>query len=179
MTDAVKQAQMEKQLDAYLTQALTTADTKAFQHPYLIPGIVGEVGELFGQNAKAVWHGWDDAKLQKELISEYGDIAWMTAVLIHVEAEKHAGGIGDLVFSTRMSENPQHLLLMRASALHLYYVMNMDSYIATEAARIWAALEAMCHDITGAPFQVVLDANLAKLADRAARGVLKGAGDNR
>lgn len=177
MTD-VKQAKLESQLKDYLAQALVTADPKAFQHSYLIPGIVGEVGELFGQHAKSVWHGWSGKALQKELISEYGDIAWMTAVLIHTEADKGTE-LGSLVFNSRMDDQPMHLLLMRATALNLYYTQGHSDYIAEEACRIWSALAEKCEAIVGVPFQAVLDANVKKLSDRAARGVLKGQGDNR
>ena len=181
MIDTKRNPKTEQQLQDYLAQALVTADPKAFQHPYLIPGIVGEVGELFGQNAKAVWHGWDDAKLTKELVSEYGDVAWMTAVLLHVESTKEANGpeIEIPAFSTRLEDDPMHLLLMRSTALHLYYSEGLLQYILEAAARLWSALEFKCKEVTGVSFQEVLDANIAKLADRAARGVLKGAGDNR
>lgn len=178
-----QQEQLHLQMNNYLAQALTTADEKAFDHAYLIPGIVGEVGELFGQHAKAHWHTWTAEALQEQLIKEYGDIAWMTALLMHVEVAEgratadHKGL--NLVFSTRGLDDPMHLLLMRATALHLYYTMDMTSYLAGEAARIWAALAAQCQTVTGVDFQVVLDTNIAKLASRAARGVLKGQGDNR
>lgn len=178
MIDVKRNPKTEQQLQDYLAQALVTADPKAFQHVYLIPGIVGEVGELFGQNAKAVWHGWKQDKLQKELVSEYGDIAWMTAVLLHVEADKGTE-IAIPVFTTRLEDDDLHLLLMRATALHLYYSQSLFPYIPEAAARLWSALEEKCQSVTGVSFQTVLDANVAKLADRAARGVLKGAGDNR
>lgn len=178
MIDTKRNPKTEQQLQDYLAQALVTADPKAFQHPYLIPGIVGEVGELHGQTAKAVWHGWDDAKLSKELISEYGDIAWMTAVLLHVEADKGAE-ITIPVFSTRLEDDALHLLLMRATSLNLYYSGGLLQYIPEAASRLWSALEYKCKEVTGVSFQEVLDNNIAKLADRAARGVLKGAGDNR
>lgn len=180
--EEAKQLKIRTQLTDYLSQALATADKQAFDLQYLIPAIVGEVGELFGQNAKAHWHGWDADELQAQLVKEYGDIAWMTAVLIHVRTTNLAApNIEDLdlIFKTRLEEDPKHLLLMRATALHLYYTMGLREYILDEAARLWAALAEKCEAITGVSFQDVLDHNIDKLTSRAARGVLKGQGDNR
>lgn len=179
MIDTKRNPKTEAQLKDYLAQALVTADPKAFQHQYLIPGIVGEVGELFGQNAKAVWHGWAQEKLTKELVSEYGDIAWMTAVLLHVETCEDGSEIEIPVFTTRLDDDALHLLLMRSTSLHLFYSEGLTGYIGEAASRLWSALEEKCKAVTGVSFQEVLDANIVKLTDRAARGVLKGQGDNR
>jgi len=55
-------------LHEYTVQAEATAQPAAHDRAYLIPMIVGEVGELFGQRAKAVWHGWAPERLQAELV---------------------------------------------------------------------------------------------------------------
>lgn len=161
-------------LAPYQVIAASTAEAAAYSLDYLIPGIVGEVGELFGQKAKAHWHGWKADKLQTELVSEYGDVAWMTAILLQAHDVHEVGP-----FSTRDSIDQAHLLLMRSTGLHLYYSQGMTDYIAEAAARLWAALEHCCESVVGVPFAEVLAYNEKKLADRAARGVLKGAGDHR
>lgn len=168
-------------LRTYQHMAMTTAQPRAYHHEYLVPGIVGEVGELFGQNAKAYWHGWPQHQLQVQLVKEYGDIAWMTAILLHTErveqldvpANFSPGWAGD-------KPDPMALLLSGASQLHSAY-LNRPHYdwVQEAAQRLWFILATQCEAITRTPFDIVLEANLDKLASRAARGVLQGSGDNR
>ena len=169
-------------LSNYQARAASTAAESAYDRSYLIPGIVGEAGELFGQRAKAVWHGWDNQKLSQELVSEYGDICWMTAILLDMEGTKdsHPVLLGQ-PGSLRGGElDPWHTLLNRACSLHLFYAQReTQRYIPAEAMQLWLALERYCLRITGADFDTVLDANLAKLAGRVARGTLVGSGDHR
>lgn len=161
-------------LGNYQSAAAVTAQEEAFDTDYLVPGIVGEVGELFGQKAKAKWHGWDADVLQAELVSEYGDVAWMTAILLGMY------GVDTVEpFSTRDNVGLEHLILMRSTALHLYYTLGLEEHLPEAAARLWAALEHGCQEITGASFQEVLDNNVDKLAGRVARGTLRGSGDHR
>jgi len=169
-------------LTNYQARAAATAQPAAYDRAYLIPGIVGEVGELFGQRAKAVWHGWDNQKLSQELVSEYGDICWMTAILLDLEGSK--GATDHLLGQPRTlwgeELDPWHILLQRATGLHLFYVQReTQRYLASEAMQLWLVLEAYCLRITGADFDTVLEANLAKLAGRVQRGTLVGSGDHR
>lgn len=173
-------------LAAYQHRAMVTAEPRAYYLGYLVPGIVGEVGELFGQRAKAYWHVWPAEKLQKELVSEYGDIAWMTAVLLHTR------GVASLQPTVSPAPgmnlgvlNPHQSLLSAASSLHTQWLLEeqgiseTDEWLDTAAEKMWRTLRDNCEAITGQDFQYVLDANLVKLADRAARGVLRGSGDHR
>jgi len=167
----------------YQARAAATAQKAAYDHNYLIPMIVGETGELFGQRAKSVWHGWTPAKLQEELVSEFGDVCWGTAILLQMEGvsspkERLFGQPRSIWPEEEMS--PWHILLTRAQSLHLFHCLSRTKiYIAGEAEQLWLALEKYCHEITGVPFQDVLDYNVKKLADRAERGVLQGSGDHR
>jgi hypothetical protein len=167
----------------YQARAAATAQPAAYDHNYLIPMIVGELGELFGQQAKSVWHGWDADKLKEELVLEYGDICWGVAILLEMEGVQSVSGNllvpGRSIWGTQLS--PWHTLLQKATGLHLFYATGAGghAYISAEAQQLWTALEKYCGVITGAPFEVVLDANIKKLASRAARGVLQGAGDHR
>lgn len=173
-------------LAAYQHLALATAEPRAFHLDYLIPGIVGEVGELFGQRAKAYWHGWPMEKLQTELVSEYGDIAWMTALLLHSRGVASLQPVVNIPPSLNLGIlNPHQSLLSAASSLHTQWLLEeqgiseTDEWLDMAAERLWRVLRDNCEAITGRDFQYVLDANLVKLADRAARGVLRGSGDHR
>lgn len=164
-----------QQLKNYQAEALTTLQDRAMDLDYLIPGIVGEVGELFGQRAKAHWQEWSAARLQDEIIAEYGDIAWMTAVLLH---KYDADGLPDEdwmsasnVWSSKV--DPWLAVHTRAESLFLFFSEGQEQLLLPGARRLWAALEFRAQAITGAPFEAALDANLAKLAARADKGTLQ------
>lgn len=175
----------------YTQEAASTAQSAAYDRAYLIPMIVGEVGELFGQRAKAVWHGWDKERLTDELVLEYGDICWGTAILMLLEGTDHSkvdftkvtalphrGGVNTLWAGNQ--PDPWQQLLARSTDLYLYYTQEeTHSYLRGAAQQLWLALQTHCQVITGHPFDDVLTANLAKLASRAARGTLVGRGDHR
>ena len=161
-------------LDTYTAQALATAQPEAFSLDYLVPGIVGEVGEMFGHVAKACWHGRPLSELEVDLVKELGDVAWMTATLLHVQ-----GATLETARLPRPGADPWHILLQRSTALHQYYSEGLDDYLGEAAARLWVHLANACEDITGSSLEHVLAVNLDKLASRAARGTLRGNGDNR
>lgn len=169
------------ELKEYQERATATAETRAYDLEYLIPGIVSEVGELLGQQAKAHWHGWDDARLMDAALLEYGDIAWLTAVLLKVH------GTDNTLPRTvvRSPYTPQQQLISIANSMYLAWTVEDVSlqertdWIRDEALRMWRRLEQYAEVVTGQPFDVVLEANLAKLASRAQRNVLRGAGDYR
>jgi len=165
-------------LQEYQAQALATALPSALSRAYLIPGIVAEVGEMFGKKAKAVRDEWHEEALLIEMAKEYGDVAWMTAVLLEVEqvrtiTERHNPRV--LSFLGK-SPNPLTSILARVNVL-----ANEDfhEYVPTEAQGLWLDLAHNCFAITGRSFDHVLQLNLDKLASRQQRGVLTGSGDNR
>ncbi len=171
-------------LHKYQAAAAATAAPEAFTLEYLIPGIVGEVGELFGQKAKAHWHGWSPARLKGELISEFGDICWMTAILLKTQGTHHMTFSSDRGATglTRWGNKPDawHVLLQRAMYLNQWHTeVETHSYLKGEAQQMWLALHTLCQAITGASFEEVLATNLRKLAGRVERGTLVGAGDHR
>lgn len=169
------------ELKEYQELATATAEPRAYDLAYLIPGIVSEVGELLGQQAKAHWHGWETEKLQDALVLEYGDIAWLTAVLLKVHDIDNA--LPHTV--TRNPYTPQHQLISTAHSLHLAWTVegispqDRTGWIQDDALRMWQRLEQHCPQVTGQSFDTVLQANLDKLASRAQRNVLRGAGDYR
>lgn len=165
-------------LQEYQAQALTTCLPSALSREYLIPGLVAEVGELFGKKAKAVRDGWAEEALKFELVKEYGDVAWMTAVLLEVEqvrtiVERHNPRV--LSFLGR-TPDPLTSILARVNVL-----ANEDfhEFIPTEAQGLWLDLAAHSQSITGWSFDRVLQINLDKLQSRQARGTLAGSGDHR
>lgn len=172
----------------YQDLALKTAEPRAFQIDYLVPGIVGEIGELFGQKAKSFWHGWTPERLQEELVSEYGDICWMTATLLYTRGVDQLNPsfpdttTGVLRWGT---VTPELSLLSLSHQLYTVASVRDDAVTASDqwleevAERLWRQLRASATAVTGVQFQDILRANLQKLADRAARGVLRGSGDHR
>lgn len=173
------------ELMEYQAAAAATAMPKAFEDAYLIPMIVGEIGELFGQRAKSHWHGWDADKLKLELMSEFGDVCWGTAILLSTRGVHHLKVERDEMFEharTRWGNriDPWQVLLTRSFHLSQWYSeQETTQYIAGEAMYLWRDLYHTCQAITGASFDEVLQMNLDKLASRAARGTLIGAGDHR
>lgn len=173
-------------LAAYQAKAVVTAEPRAFELEYLVPGILGEVGELFGQEAKAHWHGWPAEKLQTELVSEYGDICWMTALLLETRKVHQLQPTFPANGSARYGvQEPKYQLSSAALTLYRNYLLEdhalseRDEWLDESAERLWRLLRENCLLITRTPFQDVLHYNLQKLADRAARGVLRGSGDHR
>jgi NTP pyrophosphatase (non-canonical NTP hydrolase) len=104
-------------LSEYQSAALSTAMEKAFSLDYLVPMIIGELGELSGQKAKAHWHGWPAEKLEVELVSEYGDVCWGTAILLHM-AEVSDLTSGRFPTATFSAGSALQTLLQRAAYMH-------------------------------------------------------------
>ena len=175
----------------YTKAAQATAMPTAYDRSYLIPKIVGEVGELFGHRAKAVWHGWHPDRLAGELISEYGDIAWGTAILMQLEGTdlakvdfENATAVtrshGSSMWVSTSVPDPWQQLQSRAGDLYLYYTQEeTHTWLRGASQQMWLALQTHCQAITGATFEDVLQHNLAKLAGRVQRGTLVGQGDHR
>ena len=170
-------------LATYQQLALRTAQPRAFDLDYLVPMIIGETGELLGQRAKAHWHGWPTHQLHAELVSELGDVAWGTAILLHVEGitevdmKRPSAGYPNI---WGRPHNGWGSLLHKANNLHTFYSdPELKHLISPEAVSIWKSLNFFAADITGHTFEHVLRTNLSKLESRAARGVLQGQGDHR
>ncbi|CAH1192662.1 Nucleoside Triphosphate Pyrophosphohydrolase [Glutamicibacter phage Montesquieu] len=191
-----------EQLLNYMSKAKATAQPEAYFYSYLIPGLLGEVGEVYGQIAKNHWHGWSAEKFETELVAEYGDICWMTAILMdhRVEVEEYEletedaptefdPFIGMQVIGERVNKLvealgwesdaedvvEQHPHDNRA----LVRLESLANHTDEMVMKLWAYLVVYAPVVTGHPLQKSLDYNAEKLASRAARGVLRGAGDHR
>lgn len=191
-----------KQLMDYIEAAKATAQPEAYDYNYLIPGLLGEVGEVYGQIAKNQWHGWDEEKFETELVAEYGDICWMTAILMDhrfemdtydLEVEdaptEFAPFIGMQVIGERVnklvealnweSDAGQKVQDFPHSNQALTLLESLDNYTDEMLVKLWAYLVVYAPVVTGSEIQKSLDYNAEKLASRKARGVLRGAGDHR
>lgn len=166
----------------YQLAAASTAEAPAYDTRYHVPGIVSEFGELQGHHAKAFWHDRDPSDTARHIVLEYGDLLWLTAIALQ------ACGV------TKESQFPVHIRQPRtypnqapeaaiAHAIHRIYMTWLDEdpsdVLATYWAHLWVTLLTYAQDITGQPADTVMQANLDKLADRAARGQLRGDGDDR
>lgn len=187
----------EMTLASYEQGALTTALPTAFSYDYCIPGILSEIGEVYGKFAKSHRDRWavtqPAGSLQKELVKEFGDICWPTAVLLHIHdvhsvSDAAASLAHDIVEGSRVN-NPMdavRIILKQATLLDeaVSLVKNGGSVINStrvpdHAQTLWELLRILCPVITGRTFDYVLGMNLAKLSSRKDRGVIEGSGDNR
>lgn len=163
-------------LAEYQRAAISTADPEAFRPDYLLPSLVGEIGELFGQRGKSVWHGWSEEKLRDALVLEYGDVAWMTAVLLHTMEERTTGD----PITSDCERTAWDSLLSQSNLVYWSGTHpQAHGWLRNDTKLMWQTLAGNSQLITGAPFDYVLTANLDKLRSRAERGVLKGSGDYR
>ena len=155
-------------LDTYAQKAAETAEPRAYDQEYLLPGLLGEVGELFAEFAKAHWHETDRSST---IVDEYGDVAWLTAILLSTY------GIGDsevesLVHRYRSmpdTDTALDFILSRAAAVY----SSQEPQRPVRAAMLWDALEQNAEVVTGVSWEQVLTRNTEKLAERAAAGELK------
>ena len=162
-------------LAEYQKLALQTAMPEAFLPSYLVPSIVGEVGELFGKRGKAVRDHWEPERLDRELAAEYGDVLWMTAILLHSldVDEIH------LPNNTRDHRDPWYDLLDISQWLYEEHMQEVTPSLHKPACTLWQRLARNCQAITGHSMDEVMAINIEKLLSRQARGVLTGSGDNR
>lgn len=189
------------QLQDYMAKAKATAQPEAYSYDYLLPGLLGEVGEVYGQIAKNHWHGWTAEKFETELVAEYGDICWMTAILLdmrNVDLELPPVSDRPLLFDpfSGMQVVSSKVRTMVGSVEDEYHIAQLakgypdngtipakvesqEQVTDSMLLQLWAALVRYAPVVTGHPIQKALDYNAEKLASRAARGVLRGAGDHR
>ncbi len=164
-------------LSDYQARALETALPTALTPDYLVPMIVGEVGELFGALAKSVRDEWDEERTCKTLTKEYGDVAWGVALLA-----KHYGfaRLDRWVTEYDLPTRKDFLYFLLRDAESLVHISQDENAIPEmQIKHLWWNLEDNCKMVTGSSFDEVLEANLAKLADRKDRGVISGSGDER
>lgn len=167
-------------LDEYQKKALSTAAPVGTTYEYLAHGLIGEVGEFAGRIAKGVWKGdRTSGAYLADLALEYGDIAWMTAVLLHRQGIHGRDAWGaPLGVPPEDMISPLGAIMAEAGYQYRIYATNVTGY-TLDARRLWDLLETYCERLTHHTWADVLQMNVDKLASRAARGVLVGNGDHR
>ena len=174
-------------VDTYTRAARSTALPTAYSFEYLAPGLVSEVGELYGVEAKTHRDGLTTADNHAKMVGEWGDVAWVTALLRY-----HTGTLlAERGTPVHTDPTPEDLgvdldsyplpTLMRIALI-------VDGLAGREerlkdiywlAMETWYLLERFSGVMTGRSFDQVLQHNLDKLASRKSRGVIGGSGDNR
>lgn len=185
------------QLDTYTQFALNTALPTALDYEYLAPALLAEVHELAAAvhsfDAKLVRDGNDkEAQLAANIVKELGDVAWPTAVILHLTRQAildNGGNDHDVerahaIDKTGAEADPLDEALRRAKLVADYLEFTeataLGQWLAySEAWALWHHLRRWAEQISGRDLDHALEANVLKLADRKARGVLAGSGDNR
>lgn len=166
-------------LTTYQTKARSTADPIAFTYPYLAPALLGEVGELAGHVAKGVWKGTAGTpEYNLGVALEYGDIAWMTAIILHNQGVHGRDAWGHPAPRMGITDGLGRIAA-EASFLYRWWYSPQGNDNYMDGRYMWDLLVTHCQEITSYPFDQVLQMNVDKLASRKARGVLIGNGDYR
>ena len=179
--------------DEYQQQALTTAIYPLKRElEYTVLGLVSEAGEVGVAYAKGKG-GWGYTREQTEnLLKEIGDVYWYVAAvadalncpLQHI-VDRHTAGV-----PTLGSRGLTVLAIVGASAdiagVVKKAIRDNEGFLSGAGAdiikqrlgAILIQLDALVVFFGSTP-EAVMNKNLNKLADRKARGVLQGSGDNR
>lgn len=162
---------------AYQEQAATFAVyPKEHEREYLAFGLIAEVGEVAGLIAKR--YRGDDVPRER-MRDELGDVAWMAAMIARYEVIKVDARLYDTVFRLRKWERHISVRIMTQCATDILNDhINGDAVFPTTLLNVMRGIVylAAAEDYT---LDDIMTANLAKLADRQARGTLQGEGDDR
>lgn len=166
----------------YQAAAAATAEAPAYDQRYLIPGIVSEFGELQSHRAKTYWHGRDETLTTQSVILEYGDMLWITAIALLARGITSEAQFPDSARNPRFYPNQAPEAIV-ANAIHRIFVTWLDedpsNLLAAYWCHLWVALERFAEPITSEDADTAMRQNIAKLAERAKQGTLRGDGDYR
>jgi hypothetical protein len=178
----------------YQQQALTTAIYPVDREvDYTIVGLGSEIGELAEvyATAKKGFYGNFNAADAKDALSECGDIFWYGAatadalglqldwVLKQAKTDIHHASKGlTLVDMVVAHGQIQGLLKKSIRDDNGYLNDDKERKMVTQLCHIWNHTAQFIY-LLGGTENGVMNANLNKLADRKARGVLQGSGNNR
>lgn len=179
----------------YQQQALSTAIYPVDREvDYTIIGLgseIGELAEVYGDAKKTFYGQLKTAADIKAALAECGDICWYVAaaadalglnldwVLKQAQTDIHHVGKGlTLVDMVVAHGKIQGLLKKSIRDNNGYLTTDHEEAIAAELCHIWNHNQQFIY-LLGGTLDGVLAANLNKLADRKARGVLKGSGNDR
>lgn len=150
-------------LPFYQRRAWKLAEGRAVELDYLIPGLVGKVGELFAHRSRA--HRDDDPfrEVAPRYVLAYGAAAWMTATALRaygvVALPRWAKDSARQQLQHRRPD-PGADLLADVTAAYTAWSDDVGEELVEELTRTWVTLQASCAPITGRAFPDVLDENL-------------------
>lgn len=163
------------ELSEYQQRAVATALPTALSYDYLIPGLVAEVGEVFGKVAKSVRDEWPRERLQEELKAELGDVCWFWVLLAHL------AGTELRELRTVAEDLTEHEVLQ--DLLSVSERLHDKPTLKTITWKHWLQLYPSCTARVAMVYEIdmqeILEYNINKLESRKARGTLKGSGDVR
>lgn len=166
-------------IEEYQQRAVATALPTALNYDYLIPGLVAEVGEVFGKVAKSVRDEWSRERLQDELKAELGDCVWFWVLIckkMQMLLPKPYAPPEDLSVQEVISDLLEVTTRLQGLTEREGFI---DSYAWCYWIRIYPdyiARVAMVYEID---MQEILEYNIEKLESRKARGTITGSGDVR
>ena len=162
--------------EEYQKEAVSFRTETANNEEYLTLGLIAEVGEAAGKLAKRRRDGVFD---KQAFVKELGDILWFVANLADYYDKYHDTNLSaDLkecfkqeLFAVLLNNTYQMIKIADYAVGAVKYGCNFF----IELIRIVCDL-AYCYGYT---LEQVAEINIAKLRDRAARGVIQGNGDER
>lgn len=142
---------------------------------YLAHGLIGEAGELSSAFAKFYRGDYGTDVLREKLRGECGDLLWFLA---QIATESHTP------FCDPHAHKPYDSLSKLVTSIADEARACADAVLDgnpaiqrhMQALIVWLRLLGVRYNL---PLSEVMEANIAKLADRAERGVLRGEGDHR
>lgn len=160
-------------LPEYIEQTRTTDLVNTVKHAAL--GLISEIGEVYGVLAR-VERG-DKIDRAERMTAELGDVAWYLARLCDLGQFQQPSAITPKDMKWHAERNVEFLLWVLACFAHGAEGEG-KLWRANDARTQWSVWFALCRAENLDPL-AVLESNLAKLRDRAARKVLRGDGDHR
>lgn len=161
--------------EEYQKAAVSFRTDTADNGEYLMLGLIAEVGEAAGKLAKRIRDGVFD---ERAFIKELGDILWFVANLADYydrEYDKNISEDLDDCFNVELDCDRFDDEITKRLVYWVALLLDGDTdqleYIVIEVGSL-----AKKRNYT---LEQVAEINIAKLRDRAARGVIKGNGDER
>lgn len=161
--------------EEYQKAAVSFRTDTANNEEYLTLGLIAEVGEAAGKLAKRRRDGVFD---EKAFIKELGDILWFVANLADYYDRDydtaHSDSLKDSFEEKADGDNFEDSAMKCITSYVALWVCNEGNYLIDVIAEVCNLAGRY-----GYTLEQVADINIAKLRDRAARGVIKGDGDER
>jgi len=161
--------------EEYQKQAVSFRTETADNEEYLTLGLIAEVGEAAGKLAKRRRDGVFD---EKAFIKELSDILWFVANLAdYYDKNNDANFSAELknCFSEEVDDDRFDETIMRLLVYWVGVFLDCeDEHLADIVFEVGGLAKGY-----GYTLEQVAEINIAKLRDRAARGVIKGDGDER